>query len=178
VSRKIHLRWRQRIAGEGNRPHNFLTRWNLGENSSNPIERSINSKDEWLVEVRVSQCDAVGQVMLQGVTVRPLSPPPPLMTLATRRPPGRRRSESPVFAPVPSCSRDLPAAAPVAEARQNRCSGSALTTRQAARRLAPGSNQESAARLQGPVRRSTRRRDLTKATCGSRRPAKEKERDT
>jgi len=33
------------------------------------------------------------------VTVRPLSPPPPLMTLATRRPPGRLRSESPEFPP-------------------------------------------------------------------------------
>jgi len=50
--------------------------------------------------------------------VRPLSPPPPLMTVATRRPPGRRRSESPEFPPVPSCSRDLPAAAPVTEARR------------------------------------------------------------
>jgi len=45
------------------------------------------------------------------VTVHPLSPPPPLMTLTTRRPQGRRRSESPEVPPVPSCSRDLPAAA-------------------------------------------------------------------
>jgi len=40
-----------------------------------------------------------------GVTARPLSPPLPLMTLATTRPPGRRRSESPEFPPVPTCRR-------------------------------------------------------------------------
>jgi len=101
------------------------------------------------------------------VTARPLSPPPPLMTLATRRPPGRRRSESPEFAPVPSCSRSLPAAAPGSEALQSRCSGGAIMTRQAARRLAPVRNQESPASLQRPGRRSTRGQDFPKDTYGN-----------
>jgi len=95
-----------------------------------------------------------------AVTARPLSPPPPLMTLATRHPPGRRRSESPAFPPVPSLPPSLPAAAPVSEACQSRCSGGAVITRQAAQRLAPAHNRESPASLQRPVRRSTRRQDF------------------
>jgi len=83
-----------------------------------------------------------------------------------RRSAGRRRSESPEFPPVPSGSRDLPAAAPVMEARRSGRSGSAATTREAARRLAPEPDQLSAASLQELVRRSTRRQDLTKDTFG------------
>jgi len=89
------------------------------------------------------------------------------MTLAMRRPPGRWRSESPEFAPVPSVPPSLPAAAPVAETRQSRCSGGAVITRQVARRLAPARNHESPAGLQRPVWRSIRRQDFPKDTCGN-----------
>jgi len=101
------------------------------------------------------------------VTARPLSPPLPLMTLATRRPPGRRRSEFPEFPPVPSCSWSPPAAAPVSEARRSRCSGGAITTRQAARRLAPVCSSQLPATLQRPGRRSTRCQDFPKNTRGN-----------
>jgi len=89
------------------------------------------------------------------------------MTLATRCPPGRRRSESSDFPPVPSFSRSPPAAAPVSEARRRRSSGGAVTTRQAVRRLAPVHNPQLPATLQRPGRRSTRRQDFPKNTGGN-----------
>jgi len=114
----------------------------------------------------------------ESVMARPLSPPPPLWSsLAMRRPPGRRRSESPEFPPVPSCSRSPHAAAPVSEARQSRCSVGAVMMRQAAWRLAPARNLESPANLQRPGRRSTRRQDFPKDTCGSRTHAEGNETD-
>jgi len=101
------------------------------------------------------------------VTARPLSPPRPLMTLVTTRPPGRRRSESPEFPPTTSPSRSPPAAAPVSVTRRRRRIGGAVTTRQAARRLAPVRNPQSPATLQRPGRRSTRRQDFPKHNGGN-----------